>query len=157
MTTPTPNHSPASERQIIITRTFNAPRDLVWKMFTEPGHIKRWWGPKGFTTPVCEIDLRVGGIWHYVLRSPDGFEFAVDQIYHEIKAPERIVYGQSAATPESEETTHTLTFEQLDGQTKVTLISQFSTDAEYDETVRRGFAVGVGEGLDTLEEYLKTL
>ena len=66
---PNPDLGPADKHDIFITRTFNAPRELVWKMFTEPHHLMKWWGPKGFTTPVCEIDLRPGGIWHYVMRA----------------------------------------------------------------------------------------
>lgn len=157
MTTPNPSSRPVGENDIYITRTFDAPRELVWQMFTEPLHMVNWWGPKGFTTPVCEIDLRPGGIWHYVMRAPDGGEFAVDHVYHEIKAPERIVYGPPADDPARPQAVHTLSFEALGNRTKVSLHTQLPSADERDEMIRRGFAQGVGEGLDTLEAYLKTL
>jgi uncharacterized protein YndB with AHSA1/START domain len=154
---PNPSAGPLSERELFITRTFNAPRELVWKMFTEPQHMMRWWGPKGFTTPVCEIDLRPGGVWLYVMRAPDGGEFSVQQIYHEIVAPERLVYGPVSADPEAPQPIHTVTFEEQNGKTKVSLHSQFPSSAERDETIRRGFVQGVNEGMDALEAYLETL
>jgi uncharacterized protein YndB with AHSA1/START domain len=154
---PNPDLGPDGEHDIFITRTFNAPRELVWRMFTEPQHMMKWWGPKGFTTPVCEIDLRPGGIWRYVMRAPDGGEFSVDQVYHEITAPERIVYGPAKTGPESLHPIHTLSFEEQDGKTKVSLHSHYPSADERDEAIRRGFVQGVGEGLDTLEAYLKTL
>jgi uncharacterized protein YndB with AHSA1/START domain len=156
--TPMPNTVPdGTDREIFITRTFNAPRELVWKMFTEPQHLMRWWGPKGFTTPVCEIDLRPGGIWHYVMRAPDGGEFSAQHVYHEITPPERIVYGSAQTGSGSLNAIHTLTFEAVDSKTKVYFHTQLPSVVERDEMIKRGFTQGVGEGMDTLEAYLKTL
>ncbi len=155
--TPNPSARPVGENDIFITRTFDAPQELVWQMFTEPRHMVNWWGPKGFTTPVCEIDLRPGGIWHYVMRAPDGSEFSVDHVYHEITALERIVYGPPASDPARPQAVHTLTFEAQGSKTKVSLHTQLPSATERDEMMRRGFAQGVGEGLDTLEAYLRTL
>ena len=80
-----------AEREIVITRVFDAPRDRVFKAWTEPERVMRWWGPNGFTTPVCKIDLRPGGVFHNCMRSPEGRDFWSKGVYREIVAPERIV------------------------------------------------------------------
>ncbi|HXV19601.1 MAG TPA: SRPBCC domain-containing protein [Desulfuromonadales bacterium] len=122
--------------ELVITRVFKAPRDLVWQAWTEPETMKRWWGPKGFTAPVCRIDLRVGGVYHNCMRSPEGQDFWSTGIYREIVPSERLVctdsfadaqgnvvpathYGMSADFPL--ELLVTVTFEELDGQTRLTL------------------------------------
>src|SRR5262245_63539620 len=81
----------ASDREIVITRVFDAPRDLVWKVWTQPEHVARWWGPRGFTTTVTELDLRVGGRSRYVMKGPDGAEYPVCGVFREIVPFERIV------------------------------------------------------------------
>jgi uncharacterized protein YndB with AHSA1/START domain len=86
-----------SEREIVITRTFDAPRELVWKAWTEPDRFMRWWGPKIFTSPRCEIDLRVGGRFLWCMRWPDGRENYTTGEYREIVPPERLVYTTSFA------------------------------------------------------------
>ncbi len=78
-------------KELTITRVFDAPRELVWKAWTEPERVKRWWGPKSFTTPVSKIDLRVGGKYLYCMRSPEGKDFWGTGIFREIVAPERLV------------------------------------------------------------------
>ena len=83
---------PADDSVIIIERVFDAPRALVFKMFTDPFHLAQFWGPHGSTNPVCEIDLRPGGLWRQVMRFPNGSEYAHDSVYIEIVEPERIVY-----------------------------------------------------------------
>jgi len=80
-----------AEREIVITRVFDAPRDRVFKAWTEPERVMRWGGPNGFTTPVCKIDLRPGGVFHNCMRSPEGRDFWSKGVYREIVAPERIV------------------------------------------------------------------
>ena len=81
-----------AERVLAITRAFDAPRSLVFKAWTDPKHVARWWGPKGFTTPFCKIDLRPGGAFHYCMRSPEGREFWGKGIYREIVDPEQLVF-----------------------------------------------------------------
>lgn len=85
-----PAMTPA-EPELVITRVFDAPASLVFRAWTEPEHFVRWWGPNGFTTPVCKIDLRPGGAWHVCMRSPDGRDYWSKGIYREIVAPKRIV------------------------------------------------------------------
>ncbi|HVW13922.1 MAG TPA: SRPBCC domain-containing protein [Mucilaginibacter sp.] len=80
------------DRELVITRIFDAPKELVFKVWTEPEHIKNWWGPKPFTAPRCEVDLKVGGEYIYVMRSPDGQEFPVQGKFIEIVRNEKLVY-----------------------------------------------------------------
>ena len=150
--------SDTSDRDIIITRVFNAPRALVWTMFTEPKHLMKWWGPREFTTPACEIDLRPGGVWFYVLRAPDGSEFPVHHTYQEIVPLERIVYSQGHEDATSSSgTMHTMNFEDEEGKTRVTLHTRTPSPAVREALVNQGFVQGVSGGMDCLVEYLETL
>ena len=88
VTTPT-------DREIVLTRVFDAPRDLVYDAFTKPELLKRWFGPRGFSLTVCEVDLRVGGDWRFVLRGPDGKEMGMRGVYRELAPPERSVHTES--------------------------------------------------------------
>jgi uncharacterized protein YndB with AHSA1/START domain len=123
-------------RDLVITRVFDAPRALVWKAWTEPEHFTRWWGPKGFTTPVCRIDLRVGGEYFNCMRSPEGQDFWSKGFFQEIVAPERLVMTDSFADDQGNivpashygfrgdyplEMLITVTFEEHDGKTMLTL------------------------------------
>ena len=154
-----------SEQDLLITRTFDAPRELVWKAWTDPERVKRWWGPKGFTAPFCKIDLRVGGVSLYCMRSPDGKDYWSTGVYREIVKPERIVctdsfadergnvvpathYGMSADFPL--EMLVTVAFEEDEGKTKLTLI-HVGTPAGAD---RDGAKQGWSESFDKLAEYL---
>lgn len=127
-------NSPANE--LVITRIFDAPRRLVWRVWTDPEHVKRWWGPKGFTSPVCKIDFRVGGAYLYCMRSPEGKDYWSTGVYREIVEPERIVASDSFAdekgtvVPASHygmpgdfplECQVTATFEEHQGKTRFTL------------------------------------
>jgi uncharacterized protein YndB with AHSA1/START domain len=126
----------SAERELVITRIFDAPRELVWKAWTEPEHLMRWWGPKNFTAPVCKIDFRVGGVYLLCMRSPEGQEFWSTGVYREIVEPARIVYTHSFADEKGDpvpashykmpgdwpaETQATVIFEEHQGKTKLTL------------------------------------
>lgn len=126
----------AGERELIITRIFDAPRELVWKAWTDPERVKRWWGPKGFTSPVSKIDLRVSGVYLNCMRSLDGQDYWGTGVYREIVEPERIVYTDSFSDAEGNlvpasnygmsgdwplELLVTVTFEEHEGKTKMTL------------------------------------
>src|SRR5215831_18353622 len=88
VTTPT-------DREIVMTRVFDAPRHMVFEALTKPELLKRWFGPRGWTLPVCEIDLRVGGAWRFVLHGPDGRDIGMRGVYKEIVPPERLVHSES--------------------------------------------------------------
>jgi uncharacterized protein YndB with AHSA1/START domain len=124
------------KRELIITRVFDAPRELVWKAWTEPERMMRWWGPKDFTSPLCKLDLRVGGKYLCCMRSPDGKDYWSTGVYREIVPLERIVYTDSFADENGNVVpgTHygmssdmplemlvTVTFEEQGGKTKMTL------------------------------------
>jgi uncharacterized protein YndB with AHSA1/START domain len=82
-----------AKREIVASRVFNAPRDLVWKAWSDPKHIAQWWGPKGFTNTIHEMDFRPGGVWRFVMHGPDGTDYQNKIIYREIVKPERIAYS----------------------------------------------------------------
>ena len=84
--------APAAERELILTRVFDAPRGLVFKVWTEPSHLVRWWGPAGFTTPSCQMDVRPGGAFRLCMRSPEGRDHWLRGAYREIAPPERLAY-----------------------------------------------------------------
>ena len=114
----------ANEREIVITRLFDAPPEVVFEAWTNPDQLAQWWGPEGFTNPVCELDVRVGGDWRIVMRGPDGAMYPCRGVYLEIVAPKRLVFTNIAAddkgTPVLDGLT-TVTFEEEDGTTKLTL------------------------------------
>jgi uncharacterized protein YndB with AHSA1/START domain len=155
--------APTADRELVLTYLIDAPRELVWRMFTEPRHLSQFWGPHGSTNPVCEIDLRPGGIWRQVMRFPDGTEFAARYEYLEIAKPERIVYRDapdetSSAGGHSQQTlTTTITFEDRDGKTAVTAHALFGTAAERELAEMMGFARVVNQGTERLAAYLLTL
>jgi uncharacterized protein YndB with AHSA1/START domain len=115
----------SDERELIVTRVVDAPRQLVFKTWTQPEHIARWWGPQGFTTIHCEMDVRVGGAYRFGMRSPQGTERWKRGVYREIVEPERIVFtfaweNPGADVPRNELLT-TVTFDDEDGGTRLTL------------------------------------
>lgn len=151
------------DRRLEIEREFDAPRDLVWKMFADPYHLSRWWGPKGFTNPVVELDFREGGRWHHVMRGPDGRDYPADSVFIEIVPPERIVYRNAAATdavfgdnpPPS--FLRVISFEAVsESRTRLTLEAYFDTAANRDAVIRRGFREGTLESWAKLAALLAT-
>ena len=81
-----------SERELFISRTLDAPRELVWEVWTNPEHIKHWWGPNGFTNTIHQMDVRPGGIWNYIMHGPDGTNYSNKSVYKEVVKPEKIIY-----------------------------------------------------------------
>ena len=92
-----PKYEVPSTRKIVLTRTFDAPRALVWAAWTRPEQLTRWWGPEGFSSPVCQVDLRVGGKYLFCMRSPDGKDYWSTGVYREIVEPERLIYTDNFA------------------------------------------------------------
>jgi len=112
------------ERELVITRVFDAPRRVVFGAWTDPEQLARWWGPRGFTTVFSAADVRPGGAWRRRIRSPEGTEHTGRGIYREIVAPERVVFTyawESAEGTPGHETVVTVTFEDLGGRTRLTL------------------------------------
>jgi len=154
------------DQELFITRIFDAPRESVWKAWTDADLMKRWWGPKGFTSPYYKIDFRVGGKFLYCMRSPEGKDYWGTGIYYEIIPQERIVFSDSFADEKGNvvpatqygmsadfplEMLVTVIFEEIEGKTKLTL-SHVGIPAGAD---RDGANVGWNQSLDKLAEALR--
>jgi uncharacterized protein YndB with AHSA1/START domain len=143
---------------IIITRDFDAPRELVWKAITDPKQVAVWYGGPGFTNPVCEMDLRPGGAWHHVMQAPDGTRYTIDSIFEEIDEPERLVWrtvkdpGRNPAPPTSR---NTVTLEARGQQTRWKLVTLFDSIADRDLSAKMGFGQMISIGTDRMAAYLK--
>lgn len=150
-------------KTLVITRTLNAPRALVWKMFADPYHLAQWWGPKGFTNRVEKLDFRTGGSWLHVMIGPDGKEYPTDNVILEVREPELIVYRNAPADPKlfgdnpPPGFTKTLSFSETDGRTTLTLVCTFDTEQHREAVIRRGFVPGTNESFDKLEDHLRTI
>jgi uncharacterized protein YndB with AHSA1/START domain len=140
-----------------MTRIFDAPRRLVFEAWTNPKHVPQWMlGPVGWTMPVCEIDLRVGGAWHFVWRGADGSEMAMRGVYREITPPERLVSTESWGGPYPE-TVNTLTLVEKDGKTTATLTILYPSKEAREAALQTGMKDGVAMSYDRLAEHLHTM
>lgn len=143
------------EREVVITRIFDAPRELVFEAWIDPKHLARWWGPKTFTNPVCEVDARVGGAWHIVMRGPDGSEYPCGGVYREIVKPERLVFTNIATDKEGKPILDGLTtvlFAEHGGKTKLTLQTRAVALVEYAVAYLAGMEAGWTQSLEKLAE-----
>jgi uncharacterized protein YndB with AHSA1/START domain len=145
-----------ADREIVVNRVFDAPRELVFEAFTEREHIEQWWAPKGAT--IHEMDVKPGGIWRYSQPGRDGSLNPFKIKFIELDKPTRLVYdyGPDAANaPDPVRTT--VTFEEEDGKTKVTLQLMFATAVERKQAVKYGAIVGAMQALEELADYLATV
>jgi len=146
-----------SEREVVITRVFNAPRFLVFEAWTNPKHVPRWMlGPEGWTMPVCEIDLRPGGAWHFVWRRANGTQMEMRGEYREIVPPERLV-STEAWGGDWPETLNTLVFAEENGKTTMTQTILYASKEARDAALQTGMKDGAAQSYDRLEEYLRTV
>jgi uncharacterized protein YndB with AHSA1/START domain len=146
-----------SDREILITRQFNAPRHVVFEAWTKPEHVVHWWGAFGMKMSVCEIDLRPGGAYHFVLRDADGNEYGFGGKYQEIVPPERLVYTDGFEGMPGHEAVVTATFEEQDGKTMLVSRSVYQSVEDRDGHVNSGMEPGLKQTYDQLEAYLATL
>jgi len=152
--------------EILITRIFDAPRELVWRAWTSPEHLMGWWGPKDYTSPACKMDFRVGGTYLFCMRSPEGQDFWSTGEYREIVPLERIVFTDSFADEQGnvvspkhygmgddfpQELVVTVTFENLNGKTRMTMIHTGIPAGEHREGAQQGWE----ESFDKLAESLR--
>lgn len=146
------------KREVIITRIIAAPRDLVFKAWTHPKHVAQWWGPKGFTNPVCELDVRPGGAILIHMRGPDGVVYPMNGVFREIVEPERLVFTSSAFEDEEGnpqlEALNTITFAEHDGKTKLTVHAVVLKAGPGTEGALAGMEEGWNQSLDRLAESL---
>jgi uncharacterized protein YndB with AHSA1/START domain len=157
------NHSAAttlttpSDREIVVTRVVNAPRRLVFEVYTNPKHVPHWMtGPAGWTMPICEIDLRPGGAWRFVWRHDDGSEMAMQGLYKEIVPPERLISTESWGG-DFPETLNTLLLSELDGKTTITQQMLFPSKEARDAALKTGMLEGMSRTFERLDEYLTTM
>ena len=146
-----------SDREIVLTRTFDAPRRLVWEALTRPEHVPQWWGPRGTTMLVDKMDLRPGGAWRFVSRGPDGSEHGFRGEYREIVPLERIVQTFEWEGLPGHISTNTLVLEERGGRTFMTSTSAFESREDRDGMIATGMESGAREGYDRLDAVLKTL
>jgi uncharacterized protein YndB with AHSA1/START domain len=142
------------KQEIVITRVFDAPRELVFKAATDPDLISHWWGPRSLTTVVDKMDVRPGGVWRFVQRDLGGNEYAFHGVYHEVVSPERIVDTFEFEGMPGHVSLETATFEEHAGKTKLTIRSVFQTVEDRDATLKSGMEKGAVETMERLAEYL---
>jgi uncharacterized protein YndB with AHSA1/START domain len=151
---------PGDQPIIVMTRVYDAPRALVWEAMTEPEHIRLWWGGPGFTNPVCEMDLRPGGLWNHVMRFPDGHELHMSFVFVEVEAPSRLAWqhvdhGKRKEGPPTSATT--VTFEDLGDGTRVTMVARFSSLADREAALAMGYTRPIEASNERLSGYLTTM
>jgi uncharacterized protein YndB with AHSA1/START domain len=145
----------ALEREVRITRIIDAPPALVFEAWTEPRHMAQWWGPAGFTNPVCELDTRPGGAIYILMRAPDGAEQRVAGTFHEIVTPERLVFTVSAVDGKGKrllEARTTVTFVEQSGMTKLTVHASAVGFAELAARMLQGMEAGWTQSLERLAQ-----
>lgn len=159
MTTKSKTAPPYLNQEFIITREFDAPRELVWKACTEANHLARWWGPKGFTAPVCEWDAKPGNRIYVVMRAPDGTDYPMGGRFHEVEPPERLVTTTGPVDEDGNflfEIRHTMTLVENKGKTKLTMHSKVVKTSPGAERYIGGFEAGMTQSLERLGELLKS-
>ncbi|WP_223635720.1 SRPBCC domain-containing protein [Planococcus sp. 4-30] len=149
--------------ELILERSFEAPRERVFSMFTEADHIARWWGPTGWDTTVYKMEVEPGGVWHYCMRSPEGQEAWGKAVYREIEPPNRLVYVDTFSDEQENEVeglpTMLITTDFFAEGTgcKVVSATKFDSEKELESVIEMGAVDGMTQTYDRLEEYLKEL
>jgi uncharacterized protein YndB with AHSA1/START domain len=148
VTTPT-------DREIVLTRIFNAPRRLVYEAFSKPELLKQWFGPRGWSLTTCEVDYRVGGGFRFIMTGPDGTEMAMRGTYKEIAPPERSVHMESFDDFPGAESQVTTVFTEKDGKTTMTATVLYPSKEVRDAVIQSGMEHGAAETYDKLAEFLE--
>lgn len=144
-----------SDREIIVRRTFNAPRELVFDAFTSVDHISNWWGPEGFRTTTEHMDVRPGGVWRHVMHAPDGTDYPNYIVYQEVERPAKLAWAHGTREGEPFAFHATVTFEEIEGGTQVTLHQVHPTKEQRDMLVEQ---VGALEGgKNTLDRFARVV
>ncbi|MDW6022946.1 SRPBCC domain-containing protein [Mesorhizobium sp. BAC0120] len=151
---------PENEPVIVMKRTYEAPRDLVWQAITDARHVRKWWGGAGVSNPVCEMDVRPGGLWTHVMRFPDGRELHMSFVFIEVEKPARLAWrstdsGTVQKGPPGAAVTVML--EALGSQTEWTMVARFQSFSDREAALAIGFTKPIEASSDRLVEYLKTM
>lgn len=155
---PTVTISTPTDRDVVMTRVFNAPRALVFDALTKPDLLKRWYGPRGWTLTVCEIDLRVGGAWRFVVTRPDGKAVGQYGAYREVASPDKLVNTERWEDWDPGETlVTTVLTDQPDGTTLLTTTTRFPSREVRDTVLKSGMEPGAVEHFDKLAALLAAM
>lgn len=146
-----------SDLEIVLTRDFDASRELVFDAFSQPDHVRHWWGQAGSTLAQCEMDFRPGGKWRFVERDKNGQEWGFRGEVREIVKPERIVQTFEFEGMPGHVSVETMRLEDIGGRTRVTVTSVFASVEDRDGMIQSGMEKGAGESYDRLEAYLQGL
>ena len=147
-----------SDTEIVLTRTFDAPRDLVWEAHSSCEHMRNWWGPRRYEISHCELDFRPGGAWRIVHRGPEGDEeHGFRGEFREIVAPEKLVWTFEYEGMPGHISVETLTLEEHDGKTTITAVSVHGSKEARDGMIESGMEAGAAETYERLDEYLQVL
>jgi uncharacterized protein YndB with AHSA1/START domain len=149
--------APYGEATVTLTRVFDAPRALVWKTWTEPKMMAQWFGPRGFTIPVCELDVCVGGALRIVMRGPDGNDYPMKGIFHEVTPPERLVFSNIATDNDGKhllEGETTVTFVEKNDQTTLTLNTRAVGLVPIAPQMLAGMEAGWTQSIDKLQDFV---
>lgn len=164
-----------AEARSALAEPTDAPRALVWKAWTEPMHMAEWWGPKSFTNPVCDMDVRPGGAWRIVMRGPDGADYPLKGVYREVVKPRLLVMTMDLSEhpdawhdlidpnrdkskgPPSLDPLCTVTFEERGSKTELTIVMSFVSAGLRDAMVKMGMEPGWNQSLDRLAALLPSL
>jgi uncharacterized protein YndB with AHSA1/START domain len=145
-------------RSIIGVREFDAPRDLVFSAWTDPRHLAQWWGPNGFTTTTHSFDLRLGGVWRFVMHGPDGRDYQNRITFDEVMPPERIVYRHGGDDVEPVQFKTTVIFEDIGGRTRMTWRGDFPSADERNRVIREYQAdQGLVQTMTRLGDYVSSM
>lgn len=156
--TTTDAQADTTDREIVLSREFDAPRELVYQAYTDPAHTGNWWGPDGFTNTVHEMDVRPGGRWRFIMHGPDGRDWSNRITYQEVSPPERLVYLHGEDVDDDPGAFHvTVRFDDLGGRTRVTQRMVFASKAQRDGVISFG-AVELGnQTMAKLAVYLERM
>jgi len=139
-----------AKNELVITRLFDAPRKLVYEVWTDPAHVAQWWGPHMFKTTVHEMDVRPGGRWYYAMRGPDGNDYAFDGVFLEVVKPERLVFEGAIHGDASQKVWTEVDFAEEGAKTKITVHQVFG----FESAATKGAPIGWNQQLDRLVAYL---
>jgi uncharacterized protein YndB with AHSA1/START domain len=144
-------------QEVVITRVFDASRKLVWKAWTDPKHLVQWWGPKGFTNPVCEWDAKPGKAIYVVMRAPNGTDYPMGGVFREVVEPERLIFTSGALDEKGHmlfELLHTITFAERGGKTTLTVRAQVVKSTAKAAQYLAGYEAGMTQSLERLAAHL---
>ncbi len=144
-------------QEVLITRTFDAKRDLVFKTYTNPRYYPRWWGPERLDTKVKKMDVKKGGVWKIIQRDKDGSEYAFNGIFHRIDAPNEIVYTMEYEGMPGHVSMDIVDFTEQDGKTTMTERTVFQSVEDRENMLKTGMEEGMRESMDRFDQLLKSL